>query len=50
VLQSRISYGDLDKNAKHLPWLRGVDEELNRARDTIICSEMNMCIIVIAIF
>jgi hypothetical protein len=37
-----ISYGDLDKNAKHSPWSHGVDEELNRVWDTIICSEMNV--------
>jgi hypothetical protein len=43
VLQSRISYGDLDKNAKHSPWSLRVDEELNREWDAIICSEMNTC-------
>jgi hypothetical protein len=35
-MQSRISYGDLDKNVKHSPWSHRVYEELNRVQDTIM--------------
>jgi hypothetical protein len=38
--QSRISYGDLDKNIKHSLWLHRVNKELNRVRDMIICSKI----------